>query len=71
MTNGQPQPGSASVPADHVPGRPWKVPAAAAFLRVSDRHLWRLIAAREVKVIRLGRATLIPDAEMTRILAGE
>jgi hypothetical protein len=30
-----------------------------------------MVAGGEVKVIRLGRTTLIPAAEMDRILAGE
>lgn len=48
-------------------GSPWSVADAAAFLAVSPRHLLRLIEAKKVKSILLGRRRLIPDAEVRRI----
>jgi len=61
-----------STPSDPAPparaaGSPWPIPEAAAFLRVSERHVYRLIDARKVKAVRLGRRRLIPDAEVRRL----
>lgn len=50
-------------------GSPWPIPEAAAFLRVSERHVYRLIDARKLKAVRLGRRRLIPDAEVRRLAA--
>ena len=47
----------------------FKVPEAARTLSVSPRLLWRLIAAGEVGVIRLGRSVRVPRAEIDRILS--
>jgi excisionase family DNA binding protein len=55
---------------DRPVGKPWAVGAAAEFLGISTRTLWRLIDAHNVKVTRLGRRVLVPDAEVRR-LAGE
>lgn len=49
------------------PGSPWPIPDAAAFLAISDRHLWRLIDGGRVRAIRIGRRVLVPDAEMQRL----
>ncbi len=51
----------------HMPGSPWPIPEAAAYLSVSDRHLWRLIEAGEIRSIRFGRRVLIPADEMNRL----
>jgi excisionase family DNA binding protein len=51
-------------------GKPWSVREAAQFLGISERSLWRLIDARDVKVTRLGRRVLVPDCVIRR-LAGE
>jgi excisionase family DNA binding protein len=50
-------------------GSPWPIPAAAAYLSVSERHLWRLIDASRVRTIRLGRRVLVPDSEVRRVAA--
>jgi excisionase family DNA binding protein len=52
-------------------GKPWGVAEAAEFLGISTRTLWRLIDARDVKVTRLGRRVLVPDAEVRRLAGGE
>jgi excisionase family DNA binding protein len=52
-------------------GKPWNVPDAAGFLGISPRTLWRLIDAGEVKVTRLGRRVLVPDAIVRNLAAGE
>lgn len=51
------------------PGKPWDVSEAAEYLRVSTRHLRRLIDAEQVRVIRIGRRVLLADAEVRRIAA--
>lgn len=59
---------SASLPARaRQSGSPWPIPEAAAFLSVSARHLHRLIDARKVKSILLGRRRLLPDSEVQRL----
>jgi excisionase family DNA binding protein len=58
-------PPSAGRPA----GSPWPVPAAATYLSVSVRHLWRLIDAGRVRAIRIGRRVLVPDSEVRRVAA--
>jgi excisionase family DNA binding protein len=57
-------------PTGRAAGKPWSVPETAQFLGVSERSIWRLIDAKEVKVTRLGRRVLVHDAEVRR-LAGE
>jgi excisionase family DNA binding protein len=52
-------------------GKPWSVPEAAGFLGISARTLWRLIDAGEVKVVRIGRRVLVPDAAVRQLAAGE
>jgi len=61
-------PGNA--PADRPAGAPWLVTEAAAFLRISPRHLWRLIDAGDVRSIRIGRRVLIADIEVRRLATG-
>ncbi len=43
---------------------------AAEQLAISPRHLRRLIARREIRAVRLGRAIRLPEAELRR-LAGD
>lgn len=56
-----------SPPPARPPGSPWPIPAAAAFLTVSTRHLHRLLDAGKVRSVRLGRRRLIPDDEVRRL----
>src|SRR4051812_43751561 len=51
-------------------GKPWSVTESATFLGISTRSLWRLIDGGDVRVARIGRRVLLPDAEVRR-LAGE
>ncbi|CEF48210.1 unnamed protein product [uncultured bacterium] len=55
------------IPQSRTPGSPWPIPEAAAFLTVSQRHLYRLLDARKVRSVRLGRRRLIPDDEVRRL----
>lgn len=41
----------------------------AARLNLSESHIWKLIRLRQLKVVRLARRTLVPAAELNRILA--
>ena len=50
-----------------LPGQPWELEGAARFLRISSRHLRRLIDLGKVKCIRLGRRKFIPDGEVVRL----
>lgn len=52
---------------DRPMGAPWTLRQAADYLGVSERHLARLEAAKLVRVIRLGRRVLVPDAEVQRL----
>jgi excisionase family DNA binding protein len=54
-------------PPDRTSGSPWSIPEAAAFLTVSQRHLYRLLDARKARSVRLGRRRLIPDDEVRRL----
>jgi excisionase family DNA binding protein len=56
-----------ATPPARTPGSPWSIPEAAAFLTVSERHLYRLLDAGKVRSVRLGRRRLIPDAEVQRL----
>ena len=51
----------------HVPGAPWPIREAAAFRTISERHLFRLLDANQVRSVRLGRRRLIPDEEVRRL----
>jgi excisionase family DNA binding protein len=53
--------------ADRPDGAPWELPAAAAFLSVSARHLQRQIAAGRLRSVTIGRRRLVPDAEVQRL----
>jgi excisionase family DNA binding protein len=50
-----------------APGSPWAISDAAAFLSISERHLHRLLNARKVGSVRIGRRRLIPDVEVQRL----
>lgn len=60
-------PPTTSVLTPRPAGAPWPIPEAAAFLAVSERHLYRLLDAGKLKSVRLGRRRLIPDAEVQRL----
>src|SRR4051812_42951898 len=47
-------------------GSPWSVADGAVYLGISTRHLRRLIDAGRVRIVRIGRRVLIPDAEVQR-----
>lgn len=53
--------------ATEPPGSPWSIPGAAEFLRISARHLHRLLDAGKVRSVQLGRRRLIPDSEVRRL----
>ncbi|WP_020476358.1 helix-turn-helix domain-containing protein [Zavarzinella formosa] len=48
-------------------GSPWPAKEAAGYLRISYRHLLRLIDAGKVKSIRYGRKLLVPSHELERL----
>lgn len=54
-------------PPARAPGSPWSINDAAQFLTVSTRHIHRLLDAKKVRSLRLGRRRLIPDAEVQRL----
>jgi len=60
---------SIPIPTSPAPGAPWPVPAAARYLGVSTRHLFRLMAGRQLRSITLGRRRFVPDAEVKRLAA--
>ena len=43
------------------------VSEAARAMGVSDRMVWRLIAKRELRAVKIGRCTRIPCSEIERI----
>lgn len=49
------------------PGAPWPLAEAAEFLGISKRHLHRLLDARKVRSIRIGRRRLLTDDEVRRL----
>jgi len=51
-----------------TPHEPWEVAPLATYLRVSERHLRRLIAERRVKTFRVGKRVLVSPDEVSRIL---
>jgi len=58
-------------PAENIEAQPLAMPvqAVARRLGVSESHIWKLIRLRQLKVVRLARRTLVPAAELNRILA--
>jgi excisionase family DNA binding protein len=55
-------------PTTHTPGAPWEVLELARHLRVSERHVRRMVADGRIRSIRLGRRVLIPDDEVQRLV---
>ena len=55
---------------ERQPGSPWSIRDAAEFLRISPRHLIRLIEVGEVPSFKLGRRRFIADAELRRVAQG-
>lgn len=63
-----PTPPTRTDPPDvHATGSPWPLREAATYLSISKRHLHRLIDARKVKSIVIGRRRLVPDDEVRRL----
>jgi excisionase family DNA binding protein len=58
---------SATAQPVHPPGAPWPIDEAASYLRISERHLHRLIDGGKVRSLKLGRRRLIADAEVQRL----
>jgi excisionase family DNA binding protein len=59
---------STKTPA-HAPGRlSYRVEETAALLGVSSRFVWKLLSTGELKARRVGRVTLVPAAELARLL---
>ena len=42
----------------------YRVPAAAELLGLSERATWRLIQSGQLRVVRAGRATLVPASAL-------
>ncbi len=58
----------ASAPATgRKAGQPWPKKDAAEFLATSVRTVERLIARRQLKSVKIGSRTYIPDAEVRRL----
>jgi excisionase family DNA binding protein len=57
-----------TLPSARPPLKPWPVPELAEELSCSARHLWRLIAEKKIKSIRIGHRVLVPAAEAEKIL---
>ena len=49
-------------------GRPWTMAELSQHSTLSERHLRRLVAAGELRIVRFGRKITIPDAEVARFL---
>jgi excisionase family DNA binding protein len=47
----------------------YRVREAGEQLGLSERQTWRLIRAGDLRVVRAGRATLVPHASLERFLA--
>lgn len=51
-----------------LPPRAFPVIAAAEQLNCSQSHVWNLIRRGAIRPMRLGRRTLIPASELSRLL---
>lgn len=61
--------GAAPLARSHLPTEPLlSVEETAAILRLSTRHLRRLIARRELPVVRIGRAVRVQPADLRALL---
>jgi excisionase family DNA binding protein len=45
-----------------------KVPEAAEMLALSPKTLWQWVSARQIGVVRLGRAVRVPWSEIDRLV---
>jgi len=43
---------------------------AAGLLSVSQSHLWKMLRDGEIRAVKFGRRTIIPLAEVVRVLSG-
>lgn len=59
---------STSTPADWDPGTLMTAKEVAAKLAISERMVWRLRAAGELKTLRLGRATRFLPEDIVRFI---
>lgn len=50
-------------------GRTSTIPEVGALSGVSERHLWRLVSAGKIRVIRFGRRVVVPHDEVERLLS--
>ncbi len=48
--------------------RLYKVPEAAALINMSAKTMWKMVSAREIDVVRIGRAVRIPAAAIERLI---
>ena len=46
------------------------VSVAAQRLSVSESHVWKMMRDREIRAVKLGRRTIVPLAEILRVLNG-
>ena len=60
---------SASTPSNSFAPLAYAVPEAAKVLGVSQAFVWQRVAKGDIKATRLGRRTLIPRAELERVVA--
>ena len=51
--------------------RAFTVREVAHLLRLSDRHVWSLIADETIRVVRFGRSVRIPESSLRILLEGE
>jgi excisionase family DNA binding protein len=50
--------------------RLWKIPEAAAELRIGKTRMYELIAAGELRAVKIGqRGVRVPDSELDRFVA--
>lgn len=47
----------------------WTVREAAGRIRMSESYVWNLIAAGDIKAVKIGRSTRIPESELQRFIA--
>ena len=52
----------------HAIDRPWRAKELADRLGISERTVWRWIAAKELKSVRVGGMRFIPQHEVARLL---
>ncbi len=45
-----------------------KVPEAAEALNLSQKTIWKMVAHRELDVVRFGRAVRIPEAALQQLI---